>query len=162
MTLTTKSIVLDQLARAFDSTSWHGANLMGSLRGVNRTLAVWRPQPERHNIAEYVLHAAYWKYRVWRLLTDSEKRGFQLPGSNFFQRKAFASESAWKADVELLRSWHRELAAAAAALALNDLGRRPGRGKFTYAQLVLGAAAHDLYHAGQIQLLKRLHASRGA
>lgn len=151
-----QALLLDQLQRAFDRRSWHGSNLMGSLKGVDRTLAVWRPQPGRHNIAEYVLHAAYWKYRLWRLLSGSRRRAFELAGSNFFPRSNFPSEAAWRADLELLRRWHRELVAALAALPAAALDRRPGRQSLTRAQLVMGAAAHDLYHAGQIQLIKRL------
>lgn len=65
MTDSAISVLLGQLNRAFNRRSWHGTNLMGSLRGLDPELAVWRPQPGRHNIAELVLHAAYWKYRVY-------------------------------------------------------------------------------------------------
>lgn len=74
------SLLLGQLHRAFDRRSWHGTNLMGSLRGLDLRLVIWRPQSERHNIAELVVHAAYWKYRVYRLLTDDDPRSFELAG----------------------------------------------------------------------------------
>lgn len=53
---------LAQLDLAFDRRSWHGPNLLGSLRGIDPAGAAWRPQPERHNVAEIVVHCAYWKY----------------------------------------------------------------------------------------------------
>jgi hypothetical protein len=41
------------------------------------------------------------------------------------------------------------------------LGRRGWRSKWRNAQDIYGIASHDLYHAGQIQLLRRLSDARG-
>lgn len=153
-------VLLRQLHQAFDTRSWHGANLMGALRGLDRSVVAWRPQPGRHNIAELAVHAAYWKYRVFRLITDAPPRSFELPGSDFFERPGVPTEADWKADVQLLQEWHRRLATAVETLPLSRLSHIPGRGRFTCAELIGGAAAHDLYHAGQIQLIKRLYANR--
>jgi hypothetical protein len=153
-------VLLRQLNQAFDTRSWHGTNLMGSLRGLDRSVVAWRPQPGRHNIAELAVHAAYWKYRVFRLITDAEPRSFELAGSDFFAREGEPNEPEWRADVELLRAWHRRLAAAVATFPVERLNDVPGRGRFTCSEVIGGAAAHDLYHAGQIQLIKRLYAHR--
>jgi hypothetical protein len=66
------------------------------------------------------------------------------------------SATAWKADIRLLAEWHRTLRAAVAALRPADLARKPKGSKVSNLALVTGIAAHDLYHAGQIQLIKRL------
>jgi hypothetical protein len=113
-----------------------------------------------HNIAELAVHAAYWKYRVCRLITDAPPRSFELPGSDFFERAGVPTETEWQADIQLLQEWHRSLAAAVESLPAERLPRIPGGGRFTCAELIGGAAAHDLYHAGQIQLIKRLYADR--
>ena len=152
------ALLLRQLHRAFDVRSWHGTNLMGSLRGLDRELLVWRPRPGRHNVAELALHAAYWKYRAHRLLTDAPPRAFELPGSDFFERSTIPTAAEWQADLALLRTWHERLADAVAALPPKRLEERPAKSEYSRTDLVLGAAAHDLYHAGQIQLLKRLYA----
>ena len=55
---------------------------------------------------------------------------------------------------------HRQLVEAVSRLRSRELRQRPPGSKFTKARLVQGAAAHDLYHAGQIQLLKRLRSAR--
>jgi hypothetical protein len=92
-----------------------------------------------------------------------EKRGsFVLPGSNFWTRpahEAAVSESAWKQDIAILEGEHRELRLTIAELPAEEL--IPAA-----CHLIRGAAAHDLYHAGQIRLLRRLYgaqprASRG-
>jgi hypothetical protein len=153
-------VLLRQLHLAFDVRSWHGTNLMGSVRGLERELVAWRPQPGRHNIAELVVHTAYWKYRVYRLLSDAEPRSFELDGSDFFERSGVPTDSDWRSDVELLRTWHHRLAGAVERFPAERLHDVPGRSKFSYSDVICGAASHDLYHAGQVQLIKRLYTNR--
>lgn len=102
------------------------------------------------------MHSAYWKYVAWRRLTSSTRGSFPLDGSNWFVRPQQTTAEAWRADVALLDRMHRALRDAVADLDPRDLDRQPLKGKTTGRALVTGVAAHDLYHAGQIQLLKRL------
>lgn len=148
------SLLLRLLGQAFGQPSWHGPNLLGSLRGLSPDEAAWRPAPGRHNAWEIAVHAAYWKYRVYRRLTDEPPRAFGPRGSDWFERPGAAAD--WSADVALLRAWHERLTAAVTAFAADALDERPGRSPHTYLDLVLGAAAHDTYHAGQVRLLRRL------
>ena len=148
--------IIDQ---AYDHRSWHGTNLRGSIRGVKVDLASRRPAPGRHNIWELVVHAAYWKYASWRRLTCGKRGSFPYKGSNWFVRPAGednATESAWRTDVALLDTIHKSLRAAVVDLSAADLARKPRGGEITRAFLLTGMAAHDLYHAGQIQLLKKV------
>lgn len=149
-------LLLDLLDEAFARKSWHGTNLRGSIRGLAPALAGWRPGPGRHSIRELVVHAAYWKYAVWRRLAGEKRGTFSLEGSNWFPRPDSADPRGWAADVALLGTEHARLKAAVARLSPRDLHQVPRGSRFTVAGLVRGAAAHDLYHAGQIQLLKRL------
>jgi hypothetical protein len=151
--LTQLLFVLDT---AYDHVSWHGPNLRGSLRGVVPQQAAWRPAPGRHNIWELVVHAAYWKYAGWRRLTGAKRGSFPLAGSNFLTRPEEMTVRAWRADLALLDDMHRTLRAAVAALAPAELDSPSAQRGVTKRALVTGVAAHDLYHAGQIQLLKRL------
>ena len=93
---------------------------------------------------------------AWRRLTGSKRGSFPLEGSNWMSRPQEASAKAWKADIQLLADMHRTLRDAVAALRPADLARKPKGSKVTNLALVTGVAAHDLYHAGQIQLIKRL------
>jgi DinB superfamily len=143
-------MLLELIDEAFDKKSWHGPNLRGSIRGVTTRQAAWRPAPGRHNIWELTLHAAYWKYTVRRRLTGEKRGSFVLPGSNFFPRPVDGAEtdSAWKTDIEILVAEHRKLREVIVQLSA------PSRAQ---AHLIRGIAAHDLYHAGQIRLLRRLY-----
>jgi hypothetical protein len=149
--------IIDQ---AYDRRSWHGTNLRGSIRGLKPELIAWRPAPGRHNIWEIVVHAAYWKYAVRRRLKGEARGSFPLKGSNWFPRPSDAGEGAWQSDVALLDRMHRSLRDAVATLSHGDVDRTPRGSQVSNFALVSGIAAHDLYHAGQIQLLKRLAASR--
>ena len=151
----TVNLLLDALDEAFDHKSWHGTNLRGSLRRVTAEEAVRRPGPGRHNIWEIALHCAYWKYAVWRQLTGAKRASFPLKGSNFWLRDK-AGEQLWAQEIGLLEETHRQLREAAGALKPSDWLKKPVKSKYTCEFLVRGAAAHDLYHAGQIQLIKRL------
>ena len=148
--------LLAQIDEAFDRQSWHGTNLRGSLRGLTVDQALWRPAPDRHNAWEIAVHAAYWKYAAWRRLTGEKRGAFPRKGSNWFPNPTSPTEKQWKADVALLGEFHRRLRRAVEDLVDDDLRRKAHGGKETVGRLVRGVAAHDLYHAGQIQLLKRL------
>ena len=145
--------ILDQ---AYDHPSWHGTNLRGSIRLVSPAHAAWRPSPRRHNIWELVVHAAYWKYAAWRRLTGKAPGSFPIKGSNWFRRPEDRTERAWRSDKALLDEMHASLREAVAQLSPGRLQSKARGSKVSNFALLSGVAAHDLYHAGQIQLLKRL------
>jgi uncharacterized damage-inducible protein DinB len=152
-----RELLLAQIDDAYNRRSWHGTNLRGSLRGLAAGAAVWRPGRARHNIQEIVVHAAYWKYAATRRLTGQKRGSFPLQGSNWFARER-EDDALWRADLRLLEDAHRALRRAVAGISVRQL-HRPLTGGRTAIWLVSGIVAHDLYHAGQIQLLKRLMAS---
>lgn len=144
-------LVLALLDEAYEKKTWHGPNLKQSLKGVSVVQAAWRPSPGRHNIWELALHAAYWKYVARRRIEGSKRGSFALKGSNFFPRpaKGNTTEAAWAADRKLLDNEHRALCAAVAKVLRTPRGEK-------LLRHVYGAAFHDVYHAGQIRLLRRL------
>jgi hypothetical protein len=146
--------LLALLDEAYDKRAWHGPTLRGALRGVTAAAAARRPGPGRHNVWELAVHCAYWKYAVRRRLTGEKRGRFPLVGSNWFPRPEVASERTWKADLELLASEHRRLREAVASLPAAALdGSAAGRRR---AHMIRGIAAHDLYHAGQVSLTRRV------
>jgi hypothetical protein len=123
-------------------------------------LAAWRPGAERHNVWELIVHAAYWKYVAWRRLTGAKRGSFPLAGSNFVARPVENTKAALQADLDLLDEMHRVLRQAAAAVPAGELDRGSAQRGVSKRALLTGVAAHDLYHAGQIQLLKRMANTR--
>jgi hypothetical protein len=148
--------MLLMIDEAYSGTSWHGPNLRGSIRGLGSADAAWRPGRGRHNIREIVIHAAYWKYAVRRRLRGEKRGSFPLKGSNWFVRPAREEGTSWTDDIDLLESQHSLLRRVVASIAPAELRRHPAGGRLTCETMIRGVAAHDLYHAGQIQLIKRL------
>lgn len=144
-------LILTLLAQGYMRPAWHGPNLRQALRGVSAKQAAWRPAPGLHNIWEFALHAAYWKYAVRRQLEGGKRGSFALKGSNFFTRpeKAKATEAAWRGDLALLEKEHRALEQSMRRC----LETKPSR---KILRSLYGVAFHDVYHAGQIRLLRRL------
>jgi len=152
------SLLLNLIDQAFDRKAWHGTNLKGSLRRLTAVEAAWRPAQGRHNAWEVAVHCAYWKYAVWRRLTGARRGSFPLEGSDWLERPGDSAdlEAAWKADYALLAEMHRQLRATVAGLKAKDLDVKAKGSRSPNAVMLAGIAAHDLNHAGQIQLLKRL------
>jgi len=144
-------LVLALLDEAYEKKTWHGPNLKQSVKRVTAKQAARRPGPGRHNIWEVMLHAAYWKYAVRRRIEGGKRGSFVLKGSNFFPRPepGKLNEAAWSADKKLLEREHRALRQSVAKVL------RTARGAKLRRQLY-GVAFHDVYHAGQIRLLRRL------
>lgn len=149
-------LLLRLLDEAYSRKAWHGPNLRGAIRGVDPRVAAWRPAPGRHNIWEIAVHCAYWKYAVRRRVLGEKRGAFPLGGSNWLVRPEAVSSEAWRADIALLEDMHRRLRTAVATLSPRDLAKVPAGSRLPNLAVLSGIAAHDVYHAGQIQLLKRL------
>ena len=147
----TAEVLLNVLEEGYWKKAWHGPNLKQSLKGVTAKQAARRPGRGRHNIWEETLHAAYWKYDVRRILENGKRGSFALKGSNFFARpeNGKLNEVAWKTDRGILEREHERLRAAVRKAVKNGVNKK-------MARLVYGVAFHDIYHAGQIRLLRRL------
>ena len=140
---------------------WHGGPTpLGAVRGVRPEQAAWVPFPGRKSIWQLTLHIAYWKYAVRRRLEGGDAPRFPRSPADWPRLPEVVSAGAWKADVALLRREHEQLLSAIAAVPSKRYGVRLGK-NWTVGELILGIALHDAYHAGQIQMLKRLWDAAG-
>lgn len=137
--------------------AWHGGvTPLGAVRNVSAREAHRRPAGGGHTIWELTLHLAYWKYAVRRRLEGGPTGEFPRSPANWPRMPTRPDEAAWKADRALLAQEHRRFLAVAAAFAPARLGRQAGGGKkWTWGEMIIGILAHDAYHTGQIQLLKK-------
>lgn len=150
------AVLLDVFDQAFGGRAWHGTPLWGAIRGVTVREALWRPGRGRHCIWDLVLHTAYWKYIVRRRLLRDPSLEFPRSGSNWLPLPERPGPKAWKADVALLKKEHGLLRDVIAHFPPARLNARGWRSNWTNIQHIYGIASHDLYHAGQIQLIRRL------
>lgn len=144
---------------------WHGGpTAVGALRGVSAEVASWRPYADRHTIWELALHVAYWNYAVERRLCEHPRARFWRTPSDWPRPDPAGDQAAWNDDRRRVRETHESLARAVAAFESERLDDVSGEGRTTFVDLITGVLLHDTYHAGQIQLMKRLarnHFERG-
>jgi len=144
--------IRDQLHRAFEGDAWHGPSLVEILGDVDATTAAAHPIADAHSIWELVLHIAAWEDVTRRRLAG--EKADPTDAENFPPVTA-THAAAWERAKAALIAGHRALEASLEALTDADLTRRiPGREYDAYF-LLHGVIQHDLYHAGQIAVLKK-------
>jgi uncharacterized damage-inducible protein DinB len=151
------SRIADQLRRAFDGGAWHGDSVFEILKAVTAAQAAARPIKGAHSIWELVLHIAAWDGAVLRRL-DGVAVAVRLSGAKNFPPVTDAGEAAWRAALDRVRRVHEELVAAVAALPdsrLDDMVPGKKGAHYTFYYMLHGVVQHELYHAGQIALLKK-------
>lgn len=144
------------LEEGYGPGAWHGPDLKAALGDVSPEVAFWRPSPDRHNLAEVALHHAYCARSVRGQLCGTTPEPFVLEGQDWFELSG-PERLAWPQIQAAVENEQTKLAAAVADVAAGrTLSQLSEAERFN---LVLGITCHAVYHAGQIQLLKRL---RGA
>jgi hypothetical protein len=153
--MTKQAVGTETLARVlregYGPGAWHGPDMAAALAAVPPELAFRRPAQGRHNIAEIALHHAWVVRNVLTQLTRRTPAEFPLSGDDWFALDS-ADDLSWSEITALLATYQNELAAAAQAGELQSGDTEP-------FDIVLGVTCHANYHAGQIQLVKRLLAS---
>jgi uncharacterized damage-inducible protein DinB len=147
--------IADQLRRAFDGDAWHGDSLFEILEGVTAAQAAARPIASAHTIWELVLHIAAWDGAALRRLGGA---AVELADAENFPPVSEVSDAAWHAATTQLRNTHQDLVAAVVDLPDSRLFEMvPGKhgAHYTFYYMLHGVVQHELYHAGQIALLKK-------
>jgi len=155
-----RALLLRTLEDLYRGPSWHGPSLRWALRGVRAAQAAWRPAPDRNAIWDIALHTAFARHRMLLRLgvtsASTFPRALRAPWWPTLPDEL--TEAAWRADLALLEEYQRRLLDAVATVPSARLASRRRGKPWTIAQEVLGIGSHDAYHAGQIQLVKRLMA----
>ena len=148
--------IADQLRRAFDGSAWHGPALLELLDDVDSATAAAKPLPNVHSIWELVLHIAVWDAVALRRLSGEKS---QPTGAKNFPPVSKPTEAAWRKAVAATKLTHATLVKTVAALSDSRLcDRVPGK-RYDFYHMLHGIAQHELYHAGQIAILKKVHAA---
>jgi uncharacterized damage-inducible protein DinB len=150
--------IVDQLAREHDGDPWHGSPLLAILEGVTAQEASARPIPGGHTIWELMLHITAWKNEVRRRLSGAPAAD---PEEGDWPDAGEPTDRRWRDARERLQRAHESLAAAVRALpeqtleaATNDPRCPPGTA-VSYYVLLHGIVQHDVYHAGQVAIIKK-------
>ncbi len=147
-----RQLLLRIVEEAYRQSTWNGTNLRSSLSRVSAGEAGWRPRYARYNIAEIVLHSAYWKYSIRRRLNGDRKGTFAFKGRDWFEVEKPLDLKTWVRLLGVLDDEHKQLTDA-----IQRSGRDLEYGSSESRELVrklFGVAMHDAYHTGQIHLIQ--------
>jgi len=148
--------ISDQFRRAFDGNAWHGPSVIALLEGVTAAQAASRPIPAAHSIWQLVSHIAAWERACLRRLNGDPA---QLTDEEDWPAVSDTSDAAWQQTKDELIETHQQLLDAIAELddarlnqpIIND----PSTAYSSVYVTLHGGVQHDLYHAGQIAILKK-------
>lgn len=145
--------IADQLRRAFDGNAWHGPALLELLADVDAATAAARPIPDVHSIWELLLHIEVWDNAGMVRLAGKKWQPTGL--ANFPGVPSKPTEAAWRKAVTTTKKTHDKFVKTVAALSESRLRDRvPGK-RYDFYHMLHGIAQHELYHAGQIAILKK-------
>lgn len=160
MTTETATIPAGTDARVLDEGygpgAWHGPDLKAALAEVTPQAAFHRPAEGRHNIAEIALHHAYCIRAVREQISGTAPEPFVLEGEDWFDLSDERTLT-WTQVQEAVENQQRRLIQLVVDIAEGRQGSP--RTEAERFGLVLGITCHAVYHAGQVQLIKRLIAA---
>ncbi len=144
--------ILAQLEINFRGDAWHGPSLMRLLADVTAEQAAARPIQNAHSIWELVLHIKVWKDTPRRRLAGE---AFEPTPEEDWPEVTATSEAAWENTLKELEASHEKLAEAVSKLDDSGLDKPAAGENYSNYFMIHGVIQHDLYHAGQIALLKK-------
>ncbi len=147
------TLIAEQLRRAFDGDAWHGPALLELLQDLDAATAAAKPLPDVHSIWELVLHIAVWDAAAGRRLNGEQT---QPTGTANFPIVPRPTEAAWRKTIADTKRTHDVLVKTVRVLPESRLRERvPGK-KYDFYFMLHGVVQHELYHAGQIAILKKM------
>ena len=146
--------ILDQLKRAYEGNAWHGPSVREVLAGVTASQAHARPLPNAHSIWELVQHIAVWEGAGRRRL-EGDRAAIDISSPDDWPPADDTSEAAWEQAKAALDRGHEALREAIARTDESRLDEPILEGMSTVYVTLHGVIQHDLYHAGQIAMLKK-------
>jgi uncharacterized damage-inducible protein DinB len=151
--------ILDQLKRAYEGNAWHGPSVREALNGVTAEQAAARPLPGAHSIWELAHHIAVWE-DVGRRRLEGDRAQIDISSPEDWPPSDDISERAWEQAKASLDRGHQALCEAIARVDPTRLDEPIFEGMSTVYVTLHGVVQHDLYHAGQIALLKKALVNR--
>ena len=144
--------IADQISRGFDGDAWHGDPLTKILDGISAAQASAHPVVGAHSIWEIVNHLRAWRPAI---VTRLSGKPLELSGKDDWPPVTDSSDSAWRNCLSDLRQRHETLLQAVRAFPENKLDENAPHREHSYYVMLQGIVQHDLYHAGQIAILKK-------
>jgi uncharacterized damage-inducible protein DinB len=144
--------ILDQMDRAFSGDAWHGPSLMSLLQSISAEDASKHPIKGAHSIWELANHLS-----AWNAITSHRLQGeeVQITTERDWPPVWEVSETAWRRALEILAESHAHLRSVVSKLKDDELDQKAAGPNYSRYVVIHGVIQHNLYHAGQIAVLKK-------
>ncbi len=152
------ALLADQLRRAFEGDAWHGPALLELLADIDASSAAARSIKDAHSIWELVLHIAAWDDAVNRRIVLG--KALELNDEENFPPVKDSSAAAWRKAVDHAKQAHARLVKTVEVLPDERLTEQVAGKSYDIRFMLEGVAQHELYHAGQIAMLKKAPRNR--
>ena len=145
--------IQDQIRRAHDGHAWHGSSIKELLSGVTAAQAAERPVKNAHTIWELVRHMMVWRAVVCRRIGGDPVRS--LTPARDWPAIGRSTDAAWAATLADFEQSQRQLLETVGRISDARLADMVPEHPYTFYVMLHGVVQHDVYHAGQIALLKK-------
>ncbi len=142
----------DQLRRAVDGDAWHGPSVRELLANVTVQQATTKPVHDAHSIWELLFHMSAWEGVALRRINGDSA---PLPDDQNWPLGNSLNVAEWNVAWTNFENQNRQLRKAIVQLGDHRLEDQAPGADGSFYHLLHGVVQHDLYHAGQIALLKR-------
>ena len=146
--------ILDQLKRAYEGNAWHGPSVKEVLSGITAEQAHARPLANAHTIYELVRHIGVWE-DAGRQRLEGDRAAIEISSPEDWPPIYDKSEEAWQRTKDALDRGHQVFVKAIARVPELRLDEPILEGMSSVYVTLHGVIQHDLYHAGQIAMLKK-------
>jgi uncharacterized damage-inducible protein DinB len=147
--------IYKNVSAVYDGQPWHGDNLVTSLSGISADMAVARPAKLNHSIAEIVCHMTAWRYFAVEKMKGNAAYEVWDTELNW-QKITTLDEKEWKAIQDDLRKCQHQLLQQIDKMQESMLTATVDGRKYNFRLLLQGIAQHDIYHSGQIAIIRKL------
>jgi uncharacterized damage-inducible protein DinB len=145
--MNTKEMLIRQLDRVFNGPAWHGPSVVETLNQITEAHTLNKFK-DSHTLIQLIAHMATWR----RFVIE------RLNGNGAFdvtEEQNFVTPTDLLETIQLLKNTQQELVMAIENFPEERLKDKVDSRNYSFQTMLHGILHHDLYHLGQIGLLKR-------
>lgn len=143
------------LKNNWDGSMWYGNNLSSVLKGIDAEKAFQKPTAGSHNIYELAVHLLCWRTFVIEMLKGNAAYKVEINSEQDWPKVYEQTAITWSEAQSQLEKSQTELMNLLDAFDESKLGELVAGRDFKYHVLLNGVLHHDIYHSGQIAILKK-------
>lgn len=152
--------LITELEKAVNGDPWYGASLKKILSDVSCEQAVIKHTENIHSIAEITHHVCGWIEEVLSRIEGNESKD---PARGDWKEINDLNEAEWNDLKYSLFTAHSNLISRVKIFPFTKFEEHVGKEKIkelgtgiSYREMLVGLMEHNIYHGGQIALLKKL------